>query len=450
MSSNRRKFLKNASQLTAGLGLLSLPVISNAASSENRFGKKRKSAADTINIGLIGCHSMGWADLMATLTHDHVACLALCDVDSNVLHQRASDLQNKTGKTPILYSDYRKLLENKDIDAVIIGTPDHWHCLIMIAACAAGKDVYVEKPISNSVEECNLMVAAKNKYNRIVQVGQWQRSDPHWIAALDYVHSGKLGKIRTVKTWANVSYGRDFKVKPDGPVPAGVDYTMWLGPAPARPFNPNRFHGSFRYFWDYAGGLMTDWGVHMIDMALAGMNVAAPKSVSVNGGKFGYPDDAAETPDTIEAIFDYGDFNMTWSHSQGTGRGLYNLDIGEPGVAFIGNDATLVANRLRREIYPEVDNGKFVIDGLPPAYNKNIGVNYHTGNFLECIRSRKQPNSTIEIGRNAALVAQLGNIAYKTGSKIYWDESANKILDNEKANDLLRAKYHNEWKLPVV
>jgi len=450
MTSNRRKFLKEASQLTAGLGLISLPGMANTLSRDKNRGNKHPVAGEMIHVGLIGCNSMGWSDLMAMLTHDQVACLALCDVDSNVLNRRASELQTKTGKKPLVYNDYRKLLENKDIDAVIIGTPDHWHCLQMINACEAGKDVYVEKPISNSVEECNLMVAAKNRYNKIVQVGQWQRSDPHWIAALDYVHSGKLGKIRAVKTWACLSYGRSFPVRPDAPVPAGVDYAMWLGPAPTRPFNPNRFHGSFRYFWDYAGGLMTDWGVHMIDMALAGMNVSAPKSVAVTGGKFGYPDSAAETPDTLEAIYDYGDFSMTWEQSMGTGRGPYNLDVGEPGVAFIGNNGSLVANRIRREIYAEAENGKFMIEPLPVAYNKFTGVNYHTGNFLDCVRSRKQPNATIEIGRNTALTAQLGNIAYKTGSKIIWDESTNQIVDNPKANELLKASYHGSWKLPVV
>ena len=342
MPLNRRKFLQNTTQLAAGIGLTTGPasLITHNFSKEARYSSA-PFAKEIVQVGLIGCNNMGWADLNSLLKNNGVACAALCDVDSNVLNKRANELETKSGKKPILYTDYRKMLQNKDIDAVIIGTPDHWHCLQMIEACEAGKDVYVEKPIANSIEECNLMVAAAKKYNRIVQVGQWQRSDPHWIGALDYLRSGKLGKIRNAKTWAYVNYGKDFPVKPDAPVPAGVDYDMWLGPAPKRPFNPNRFHGSFRYFWDYAGGLMTDWGVHMIDMVLAGMNVSVAHSVSASGGKYGYPDSAAETPDTMQVIYDFGDFTMLWEQFLGTGRSPYNRTPGNPGVAFIGNKGTL-------------------------------------------------------------------------------------------------------------
>lgn len=155
--------------------------------------------------------------------------------------------------------DYRKLLDNKDIDVVIIGTPDHWHCLQMVEACQAGKDVYVEKPVGNSIQECRAMAATQEKYNRMVQVGQWQRSQPHMVDALAYLKTGKLGNIRTVKAWAYQGWMRNLEKKPDGPAPAGVHYDMWPGPAAKRTFNPNRFHFNFRWFWDYAGGLMTDW-----------------------------------------------------------------------------------------------------------------------------------------------------------------------------------------------
>lgn len=450
MLTNRRKFLQNATQLTAGLGVASLPGIGLASELANKKNPPGFSANETVRVGLIGCKNMGWSDLSSMLTHDNVECIALCDVDSNILNSRAAELEKKTGKKPALYNDYRKLLENKAIDAVIIGTPDHWHCLQMIEACEAGKDVYVEKPIANTIEECNLMVAAKNRYNRIVQVGQWQRSDPHWTSALDYLRSGKLGKIRTVKTWAYVNYGRNFPVKPDEPVPAGVDYTMWLGPAPKRPFNPNRFHGSFRYFWDYAGGLMTDWGVHMIDMALAGMNVTAPISVAATGGKFGYPDSAAETPDTMQTIYDFGNFSMLWEQSLGTGREPYNRELGEPGVAFVGNNGTLVVNRNKWEVYPEVENGKFLADAFPVQQSRSNGLNHHTLNFLQCIKSRQQPNCTIEMGRNAALNAQLGNIAYKLGAKVFWNEKNNSFINDSKAGELVKAKYSAPWKLPRV
>lgn len=449
-NTNRRKFLKNTSHFAAGLSFASIPGSNIASNFSPKMNEGKFSPNDTVRIGVIGCNNMGWSDLTSILTHSGVACVALCDIDSRVLNKRAAELEKKTGKKAALYGDYRKLLDNKDIDAVIIGTPDHWHCLQMINACEAGKDVYVEKPISNTIEECNLMVAAKNRYNRVVQVGQWQRSDPHWISALDYLHSGKLGKIRTAKTWAYVSYGRDFPPEPDQPVPAGVDYDMWLGPAPKRPFNSHRFHGSFRYFWDYAGGLMTDWGVHMIDMVLGGMNVTAPISVSAAGGKYGFPDSAAETPDTMQAIYDFGGFSMLWDQSLGTGREPYNRNAGQPGVAFIGNYGTLVIDRDKWEVYPEADKDKFLTDAIPAHVKSANGIDFHTQNFLDCIKSRKQPNCSIEIGRNAAVNAQLGNIAYKSGGKVFWDEKKNTIINNSKGEDLVKARYRAPWKLPKV
>lgn len=448
MRPNRRKFLKDASQLAAGLSVLSMGEALWA--SDAIASRSKMSANETIRVGLIGCRGMGWSDLSSMLTHDNVTCIALCDVDSNVLNNRGLELEKQLGKKPLLYVDYRELLENKDVDAVIIGTPDHWHCIQMVEACRAGKDVYVEKPMGNSIEECDLMVAARNKYNTVVQVGQWQRSDPHWINALSFLQSGKLGKVRSVRTWACVSYGRDFVVKPDGPEPQGVDYDMWLGPAPKRPFNPNRFHGNFRYFWDYAGGLMTDWGVHMIDMALAGMKVVAPVSVSATGGKYGFPDSAAETPDTLHALYDFGDFSMSWEHTFGAGQGPYNFEIGEPGIAFVGNKGTLVINRNKWVVYPEMENGKPLMEAVPAQANKFNGLNYHTLNFLECIRSRKQPNCTIEMGRNAALNAQLGNISYRLGTRVFWDGKRNQFINNKEAGNMSKVDYRSPWKLPKV
>lgn len=447
MHTNRRKFLRNVAQLTTGISLASVPSNVFATPVPSK-ATQRFSANDTIRLAVIGCNNMGWSNLRSILNHDGVECVALCDVDSNVLNSRAAELEEKTGKKATSYSDYRKLLDNKDIDAVIIGTPDHWHCLQMIHACEAGKDVYVEKPIANSIEECNLMAAAAHRYNRVVQVGQWQRSDPHWRSALDYLRSGKLGKIRSAQTWAFTNYGRSFPVKANEAVPAGVDYNMWLGPAPQRPFNPNRFHGSFRYFWDYAGGLMTDWGVHMIDMVLAGMNVTTPISVSATGGKYGFPDSAAETPDTLQVLYDFRDFSMVWEQSLGTAIGPYNRN--QPGVAFTGNLGTLVIDRDQWEVYSEEEDGKFLTDPLPVQKSRISGLDQHTLNFLECIKSRQKTNCTIEMGRDTAINAQLGNISYRSGSKVFWDEKKNEILHDTQANELTQAHYRNPWKLPEV
>ncbi len=447
MSTSRRQFLQHTSQLAASAGLATLlPDQGLAAESRNT------SAADTISVALIGCNSMGWADLTSMLKHPGVRCVALCDVDQNVLNRRAADLEKLPVTTPpvqkaTLYTDFRKLLENKDIDAVIIGTPDHWHCLPAVMACQAGKDVYVEKPLANSIEECNLIVAAAQKHNRIVQVGQWQRSGKHWKSALDYVQSGQIGKVRSVKTWAFMPYGKNFPIMPDEPVPAGVDYDMWLGPAPKRPFNKNRFHGSFRYFWDYAGGLMTDWGAHMIDIALWGMNVSTPKSVAAVGGRYGFPDHAGETPDTMQVLYDFGTFPLLWEQSLGTGRGPYDRDHG---VAFIGNLGTVVIDRNKWEVLPETEGGKYLTAAMPPQYGDGKDLDRHTLNFLECIRSRRRTNCPAEAGRNVAVNAQLGNMAHRLGQKLFWDDKQQLVVNDAKANDLVKAHYRSPWRLPTV
>ncbi|MBQ0006233.1 MAG: Gfo/Idh/MocA family oxidoreductase, partial [Alistipes sp.] len=272
---NRREFIGKAA--TIGAGITASPFIIRGAT-------KKVSPSDKIRVGLIGCNGMGFSDLSAFLTNPEVECAAIADIDRNVLERRGAETEKIQGKKVKLYNDWRQLIDNKDIDVVIVGTPDHWHCLQMVSACEAGKDVYCEKPLGNSIEECNIMVRAAKKYNRVVQVGQWQRSDPHWQDAVDFVRSGKLGKIRTVRVFSYQGWCPSIPVQPDCPAPEGVDYDMWLGPAPERPFNPNRFHFTFRWFWDYAGGLMTDWGVHLLDYALYGMNVTTPESVMASGG----------------------------------------------------------------------------------------------------------------------------------------------------------------------
>jgi predicted dehydrogenase len=259
----RRHFLQSSSTFLAGAG------IAGMVPSDFLTFKKNIAAADKIRIGAIGINGMGWSDLTSALKDPRAQCIALCDADQNVLDRRVAELA-KTNISVSAAKDYRKLLDNKDIDAIIIGTPDHWHCSIMAEACEAGKDVYVEKPAGNSIAECQVMDAAQKKYNRVVQVGQWQRSNKHYNDAMAFVHSGKLGNVRLVKAWAYQGWMKPVTVKPDSTPPPGVDYDRWLGPAKNRPFNENRFPFNFRWFWDYAGGLMTAWGVHMIDYALLG------------------------------------------------------------------------------------------------------------------------------------------------------------------------------------
>jgi predicted dehydrogenase len=240
---------------------------------------------------------------------------------------------------------------------------------------------------------------------------------------------------------------------PDGPAPAGVDYDMWLGPAPKRQFNSNRFHFNFRWFWDYAGGLMTDWGVHLIDIVLYGMNATAPHSVVASGGKFAYPNDAEETPDTLQAIYEFDGFSMIWEHAVGIGLGPFQRDHG---VAFLGNEGTLVVDRSRWQVFPETgtEAGKpfYKMDPVPEHRVRpgEGGLDQHTKNFIECMRTREQPRCNPEIGSLAAVNAHLGNAAFRTNRKIHWDSSAQQFRDNDDANRLLTPTYREPWHLPRV
>jgi predicted dehydrogenase len=302
--------------------------------------------------------------------------------------------------------------------------------------------VYVEKPAGNSIVEVAAMQAARDRYNRVVQVGQWQRSQQHFADAVAFVGSGQLGKIRLVKAWAYQGWMHSIPVQPDSAPPPGVDYTMWLGPATTRPFNPNRFHFNFRWYWDYAGGLMTDWGVHLLDYALLGMNVSTPKSVMASGGKFAYPDDAAETPDTLTTVYEFDGFNVQWEHATGIDGGCYGRNHG---IAYIGNNGTLVLDRQGWEVIPE----KGRMEAVPISRAVDDGVTLHTANFLNAVRSRDVASlkAPISAGVHIATVAQMGNIAYKTGKKLYWDASGRRFTD-EGANQYLAAPYHNGYTLP--
>lgn len=444
MQKQRRKFIKDAA---LGMAALSIPSYGTA------FSNPIFNAEATLRIGVIGCNGMGWSNTRSMLKVEGIQLVGICDVDKNVIKKRVAEIHkmdSKAAKKIKTYSDYRKLLDNKNIDAVIIGTPDHWHCKMMVDACASGKQVYVEKPIANTIEECHIMLAAAEKYKTIVQVGQWQRSGPHYREAIDIVQSGKLGNIRLVKVWAYQGWMKPVMIQPDQPAPEGVDYPLWLGPAPKRAFNPNRFHFNFRWFWDYAGGLMTDWGVHEIDIALYAMGATAPKSIMASGGKLAYPDDASETPDTLQTIFEYEDFNMLWEHATGIDSGPYGRT---EGIAFIGNNATLVVNRGGYEVIIE-KGAKDTLEVIEPK-SRPKGVNYldlHTKNFVEAVRTKNTAilNTPIKSGSIAAINAQMGNIAYKTGEKLFWDADKNRFKNNDKANALIKASYNNGWKKPVI
>jgi predicted dehydrogenase len=433
MTSTRRNFIRTASVLAAG-SVLPLEALSKTG--------MNVAPSDKVRVALIGGNSMGWSDLNSFLKNKDVECIALCDVDRNVLNRRTDDIVKLGRPRPKLYVDYRKVLENKDIDAVIVGTPDHWHCLILCDALEAGKHVYVEKPIGNSILEINIMQRAVKKRGKLVQVGQWQRSQPHFVDAVRYLRSGKLGRIRACKSWSFVDWKGAVPKVPDTPTPEGVDYNMWLGPAPMRQFNKNRFHQSWRWFWEYAGGVMTDWGVHLIDYILYGMDRAVPTSVMAIGGKYAFPDDAMVTPDTMTAVYDFKDFTMTWEHSIGIGLGNWKRPHG---MAYTGENGTLVLDRNGWEVFPE----KQKIEAVPLQKNVGNGLDLHVRNFLDCVKNNtpQKLNADINIGRNVALVAQMGNIAYRTGEKVFWNNDK-QVFSTKTANALITPVYNNGWSLP--
>ncbi|MBR4756847.1 MAG: Gfo/Idh/MocA family oxidoreductase [Bacteroidales bacterium] len=431
---NRLEFFKRAGTLIAA-GAFS-PMLTN-----NLFARSQ-GANDRINVGLIGCRSMGWSDLNDALLCPGVRCVALCDVDQTVLVKRAFELEKRTRVKPDLYGDYRKLLERKDLDAVIVGTPDHWHCLQMVDACAAGKDVYVEKPIANSIGECDLMVAAAKKYGRVVQVGQQQRSAKLWNGMKEYIDSGKLGRIAKVNVWANFAYASIPNPVPDQDPPEDVDFDFWLGPAPKRTFNPKRFHGLWRMFWDYGGGLITDWGVHLLDMALWGMNVKGmPNRVMASGGNHQDPDNYAETFDTMSVVYDFDDFIINWDNVT-VETGPYNKNYG---VEFVGENGSLVANRESWEVMP-YKNRIEAVQSLPDLLDHRD----HLANFIDCMKRRDMNTAcTIENGALCAKYAHLGNISARVGSDIVYDD-VKKKFNNKDANKLFIKEYRKPWKLPVI
>jgi len=319
--------------------------------------------------------------------------------------------------------------------------------LIMIDALQAGKDVYVEKPVGNSIAECRAMVAAQKRYNKVVQAGQWQRSQQHFKDAVDFVYSGQLGNIRTVKVWCYQGWMKPAPVVPDSAPPAGVDYKTWLGPAPTKPFNSSRFHFNFRWFWDYAGGLMTDWGVHLLDYGLLGMKAPVPKTVVSLGGKFAYPDLAQETPDTLTALYEFDNFNLVWDHAMGIDNGSYGRDHG---IAYIGNNGTLVLHREGWEVIEE-KQGKNKVS-KPFAAKSDNGLDKHWENFISVVRSRKmnELNCPIEAGAHVVTLAQMGNISFKTGERVVWDKAAGKFTDEKLNQKYLMKEYHNGYKLPAI
>lgn len=442
MNSSRRKFIKNSALAATAFGA--------ATVIPSKVWSAGFAPSDKVNVALIGCRNMGFGILQHHLDTGLVNCVALCDVDQNILSEKAQTVKNKYSQSPELYGDYRKVLERKDIDAVIIGTPDHWHCLIMVDACSAGKDVYVEKPMANTIGECNIMVKAAKRYNRIVQVGQQQRNGKVFIDSMNLIKSGEIGTLRKVNIWANFNYGLGTTLVEDSPVPEGVDYNMWLGPAPERPFNKARFHGSWRHFWDYGGGLMSDWGVHLIDMGLWAKDVVkGPEKVVTYADNLSKQVMARETFDTMNVIYPKDDFVINYDLTAGIQQGPFDSAYG---IQFIGEKGMLVADRSKYHLYPEWDGQKNAPKTEEVHYVQGKESHReHVDNFLECLKTRETPACPPEIGRAAAVHVHIANIAARVGETVLeWDDANNRFTNCEKANELLTPEYRKPWKLPQV
>ncbi|MDZ7315465.1 MAG: Gfo/Idh/MocA family oxidoreductase [candidate division KSB1 bacterium] len=430
---NRRRFLQ-----TAGASVL-------AASSYSRV----IGANERLAVAVIGCGRMGQHNISVMKGTGLADVVAVCDVYEPNLQEGLRLAGKAKG-----FRDFRRILDDLSIDAVVIATPDHWHALMTTLACEAGKDVFVEKPASRTIAEGRRMVQVARRTGRIVQVGTMQRSSPVFQNVVKIVQSGALGKISLVRTWFVYNYYPEGIGAPaDSDPPPNLDWDLWLGPAPYRPFNWNRFGvgdrwSTFRYFWDYAGGMMTDWGVHLLDIVLWAMKAKAPRAVTAVGGKFCLNDNR-ETPDTLTATFQFDDFIAEFTNTEANGRGIDGQGYG---IEFYGTNAALLCDRGGYRIFPQ-EGGRFdrgaMPEGLPLKYTSgDAGNDAHARNFIDAVKTRTLPISDIEIGHRSTSISILGNIAYRTGERLIWDAEAERVTNSEKANALLEEPYRSPWKLP--
>jgi predicted dehydrogenase len=452
---NRRDFLRRAALTSASVSL-SMYGFSTG---------KVLGANDRIRLGVIGTGRQGTDDMRNFMKHG-VEVAAVCDVYQPNLDK---GLAAAGGKAQC-FKDFRNILDDKEIDVVLVGTPDHWHPLPMIEACKAGKDVYVEKPICVAIEEGIKMVEAARKYNRVVQVGLWQRSNRHFQKAVELVESGVLGEVSFVRTWNySNSYPKGQGTYPDSDPPAGLDWDFWLGPAPKVPYNFQRFGvaehrwSTFRYYYDYANGWPGDWAVHLMDIVQWAMKVDGPTDIVALGFKH-YIQDNTETPDTLEITWEYPKFIATYENRLCNGNCMYGHSYG---IEFHGTDATMFLDRGGFEVFPEPmsegdyrelhrsagERGEANVKGKAPVMKMeqvDDGLLEHVANFLECMRTRQHPQSDIELGHRSTSCCLLGNVALRSKERLQWDVANQKLLKGgPAAQKLLGREYRAPWKLVV-
>jgi predicted dehydrogenase len=444
---NRRDFLKAAG---ATLALGTVPRYADALADTHK------------RVGLIGTGWYGKADLLRLIQVAPVEVVSLCDVDKRMLADAASQVASRQAskKTPRIFSDYREMLRQKDLDIVLIATPDHWHALPMIEAAKAGADIYVQKPISIDVAEGQAMLAAARKYKRVVQVGMQRRSTPHLITARDrIVREGKLGKVAYVEIYCYY-HMRAGENPPDTAAPEYLDYEMWTGPAPMRPYNTLVHPRGWRAFMEYSNGIVGDMCVHMLDMVRWMLDLGMPTRISSSGGILVDKASKANTTDTQEATFDYPDMKVVWTHrSWGDppdpkypwGATIYG-DKGTLKASVYGYDFIPVGGgtpihedvRYELEQYPEDKTEKDLERHVAPA------IRGHMKNLLQCIETRERPVSDIEQGYVSTTACILANLSQKLGRSLKWDHARGVIIGDVEANALLRRPYRASWVHPEV
>ena len=422
----RRTFLGRtvaAGTLTAGASAAGVAVAPYFVP-RSAFG-----ANDRINTAHIGVRNQGAGNLKAFLSH----AVAICDVDKEVLEKAVKTVE-QTGRKCDAVGDYRRLLDRKDIDAVVISTPDHWHALMTINACDAGKDVYCEKPLSLTVSEGRRMVEAARRNKRIVQTGSQQRSDAKFRTACEMVRSGRIGKLETILVGIP-GPNHPGEPVPDSTPPSTLDYDLWLGPAPSRPYNSKRTHYNFRFFWDYSGGQMTNFGAHHIDIAHWGMGTDDSGPLEIEGQATFHPQKWHEVSETCRVTYKYpNDVTMIVGQKQ--------KDIPD-GATFVGSKGKIYVTRGKIVSEPEELSKEPLKESDVHLY---VSGNHHK-NFLECIKSRELPICDVEIGHRSATACHLGNIAIRTGRKIQWDAAKEQIVGDAGAAAMLSRPYRDPWKI---
>jgi predicted dehydrogenase len=414
-------------------------------------------ANDRVNVGLIGCGGRGM--YVARLMRESSNCAFTAA--SDVYLTNAGRGREFAGSEAKSFQDFRRLLDLKEVDAVLVATPDHWHASIAVLACQAGKDVYVEKPTSLTIREGRAMVSAARQHNRIVQVGTQHRSAPHFRRIAEMIQGREIGKVNFVRVW-NYSNQTPNGIgrKPVQEPPAGLDWDMYLGPSPSVPFSPNRFLVFYRYFQDYSGGYITDFGNHRLDTMQQIMGVTAPRTISASGGRFVLDHDG-DVPDFLTVTYEYDGFIVTYEGSNLNGHGMggrtpghkYYNSRGEwdqpNGIAFYGTDGTIFAERIGWEVFPEPESPRRKPARPVKRFWENVEepTRAHTANFIDCVRSRKPPNADIEIGHRSSSVALLGNIALRTGLKLHWDAAKEDFSKAPEASRLLTRTLRKPWDL---